>query len=32
MYYGYEIRVIPTNIETPNIDTPEDLEKVLGEM
>ncbi len=32
MYYGYEIRVIPTNIETPNIDTPEDLKKVLGEM
>ena len=32
MYYGYEIRVIPTDIETPNIDTPEDLEKVLGEM
>jgi len=30
MYYGYEIRVIPTNIETPNIDTPEDLNKVLG--
>lgn len=32
MYYGYEIRVIPTEVETPNIDTPEDLEKVLGEM
>lgn len=29
MYYGYEIRVIPTDIETPNIDTPEDLKKVL---
>lgn len=32
MYYGYEIRVIPTDIETPNIDTPEDLEKVMGEL
>ncbi|MCR9171494.1 MAG: 3-deoxy-manno-octulosonate cytidylyltransferase [bacterium] len=32
MYNGYEIRVIPTQIETPNIDTPEDVEKVLGEM
>ena len=29
MYYGYKIRVMPTTIETPNIDTPEDLKKVL---
>lgn len=29
MYYGFEIRVIPTDIETPNIDTPEDLQHVI---
>lgn len=29
LYHGYNIRVIETTIETPNIDTPEDLEKVL---
>jgi 3-deoxy-manno-octulosonate cytidylyltransferase (CMP-KDO synthetase) len=29
MYYGYKIRVVDTNIETPNIDVPEDVEKVL---
>ncbi|MDB2657618.1 3-deoxy-manno-octulosonate cytidylyltransferase [Crocinitomicaceae bacterium] len=29
MYYGYEIRVIPTDIETPNIDSPEDLDQVM---
>ncbi len=29
MYYGYQIRVINTTIETPNIDTPEDVQKVL---
>lgn len=29
LYYGYSIRVIETKIETPNIDVPEDLEKVL---
>ena len=28
MYYGYSIRVIETDIETPNIDVPEDVEKV----
>lgn len=28
MYYGYSIRVVETNIETPNIDVPEDVEKV----
>jgi 3-deoxy-manno-octulosonate cytidylyltransferase (CMP-KDO synthetase) len=32
MYYGHKIHVIPTDIETPNIDTPEDLEKVLREI
>lgn len=30
MYYGYKIRVVPTTIETPNIDVPADLEKVLN--
>jgi len=30
MYYGYSIRVVPTTIETPNIDVPEDVEKVLS--
>ena len=30
MYYGYKIRVVPTIIETPNIDVPADLEKVLN--
>ncbi|PWH85712.1 3-deoxy-manno-octulosonate cytidylyltransferase [Brumimicrobium oceani] len=29
MYYGYKIRVVETDIETPNIDTPEDVEVVL---
>jgi len=29
MYYGFKIRVVDTNIETPNIDVPEDVEKVL---
>jgi len=29
MYYGYSIQVVETNIETPNIDSPEDLPKVL---
>lgn len=29
LYYGYKIRVVPTTIETPNIDVPEDVEKVL---
>lgn len=30
LYYGYSIRVIETSIETPNIDVPEDVEKVLN--
>jgi 3-deoxy-manno-octulosonate cytidylyltransferase (CMP-KDO synthetase) len=29
LYHGYKIRVGITEIETPNIDTPEDIEKVL---
>jgi 3-deoxy-manno-octulosonate cytidylyltransferase (CMP-KDO synthetase) len=29
LYYGKKIKVIETEIETPNIDTPEDLQKVL---
>ena len=29
LYHGYPIRVVETNIETPNIDVPEDVEKVL---
>ncbi len=29
MYYGYSIRVVTTDIETPNIDVLEDVEKVL---
>ncbi|MCT4561203.1 MAG: 3-deoxy-manno-octulosonate cytidylyltransferase [Crocinitomicaceae bacterium] len=29
LYYGYKIRVIETTIETPNIDTPEDIAAVL---
>lgn len=30
LYYGYSIRVILTTIETPNIDTPEDVDNVLA--
>lgn len=29
LYYGYKIKVIETQIETPNIDTPADVEQVL---
>jgi 3-deoxy-manno-octulosonate cytidylyltransferase (CMP-KDO synthetase) len=29
LYYGYSIHVVETNIETPNIDTPDDLNRVL---
>lgn len=29
MYYGKKIKVVETDIETPNIDTPEDLNEVL---
>ena len=30
LFHGYSIRVVETTIETPNIDVPEDLEKVLS--
>lgn len=29
LYYGYPIRLVTTTIETPNIDVPADVEKVL---
>lgn len=29
LYYGYSIRVVDTDIETPNVDVPEDVESVL---
>jgi 3-deoxy-manno-octulosonate cytidylyltransferase (CMP-KDO synthetase) len=29
LYFGYKIRTIATDIETPNIDVPEDLDLVL---
>ncbi len=29
LYHGYSIHVVETDIETPNIDVPEDVEKVL---
>jgi len=32
MYYGYSITVVETSIETPNIDVPEDVERVLSEL
>jgi 3-deoxy-manno-octulosonate cytidylyltransferase (CMP-KDO synthetase) len=30
MYYGFQIKVVETSIETPNIDVPEDVSKVLA--
>ena len=30
LYYGYKIHIVETTIETPNIDVPEDVAKVLG--
>lgn len=30
LYNGYSIKVVETEIETPNIDTPEDIDKVLA--
>ena len=30
LFYGYQIKIVKTTIETPNIDTPEDVEKVLA--
>ncbi len=32
LYYGYSIRVVETDIETPNIDVPEDVDHVLKVM
>jgi len=32
LYYGYRIKVAETTIETPNIDTPEDIETVLKKL
>jgi 3-deoxy-manno-octulosonate cytidylyltransferase (CMP-KDO synthetase) len=29
LYYGYPIQLVRTTIETPNIDVPEDVQKVL---
>lgn len=29
LYYGYKIHIVETDIETPNIDVPEDVKKVL---
>ena len=29
LFYGYKIQVVTTDIETPNIDVPEDVKKVL---
>jgi 3-deoxy-manno-octulosonate cytidylyltransferase (CMP-KDO synthetase) len=29
LYYGYSVQMVETTIETPNIDVPEDVEKVL---
>lgn len=29
LYYGYQIRLVSSTIETPNIDVPDDVEKVL---
>lgn len=30
MFYGYSIHIIETTIETPNVDVPEDVEKILN--
>lgn len=30
LFHGYRIRVVETEIETPNIDSPEDVEKVMS--
>ncbi len=32
IYHGYKIRTVVTEIETPNIDVPQDLDKVLEEL
>jgi 3-deoxy-manno-octulosonate cytidylyltransferase (CMP-KDO synthetase) len=30
LYHEYKIRVVKTDIETPNIDVPADIDKVLA--
>ena len=30
VYHGYKIRTVETEIETPNIDVPEDVKKVMS--
>ena len=32
LYYGYKINVVETDIETPNIDVPDDVKKVLEQL
>jgi 3-deoxy-manno-octulosonate cytidylyltransferase (CMP-KDO synthetase) len=32
LYHGYKVTVVETEIETPNIDVPEDVEKVLAQL
>jgi 3-deoxy-manno-octulosonate cytidylyltransferase (CMP-KDO synthetase) len=32
LYHGFKIRTVESSIETPNIDVPEDVEKVLDEL
>ena len=32
LYHGYKVRVVETTIETPNIDVPEDVKKVLAHL
>lgn len=32
LYYGYKIKLVETQIETPNIDVPADLDKVLAQI
>ncbi len=32
LYNGYKIKTVETKIETPNIDTPEDVQKVLNQL
>lgn len=32
LYHGFKVRVIETEIETPNIDVPEDIQKVMDKL
>ena len=32
MYHGFKVRIVETDIETPNIDVPEDVQKVIAEL